>query len=167
MKTKKIRIASYKGCKTFFSKLISFKQRYIDDLPKRYAKYTHSEIIFEDWMSFSSSEVDWWVRFKKINYKSEHWDFVDIDIPTSKYEKIYNIAKLQSWNGYNWFSIFFSQILKMNIKWEHTFFCSEIVTHLLQICHISDRICHESAIFVSPWKLLYLLEDGERIITNE
>jgi hypothetical protein len=45
---KKIKIAFYKNSKSIFGHLIRFKQRYLMGLPQRYARYSHTEIVFED-----------------------------------------------------------------------------------------------------------------------
>lgn len=42
----KVKIASYKNSKSFFGVLIKFKQKYLSNLPKRYARFSHSEIVF-------------------------------------------------------------------------------------------------------------------------
>ncbi len=151
---KTIKIAFYKHSKSFFWKLICWKQDY---MPWRYARYSHAEIVFEDWQSFSSSEQDWWVRFKKIEFKKDNWDFIEIKISEIKYNKILDFCKKQDWNEYNWLWIFFAQILNFNKKGNWDWFCSEIVTRALQEWNI---LCTESALFVSPWKLAILLENN-------
>lgn len=40
--------------------------------------YSHSELIFGDGMSASSSFADGGVRFKHIDFDPMHWDFVDL-----------------------------------------------------------------------------------------
>ncbi|WP_025918219.1 hypothetical protein [Herminiimonas sp. CN] len=40
--------------------------------------YSHAEIIFSDGMAASSSFIDGGVRFKRIEFDPEHWDFVEI-----------------------------------------------------------------------------------------
>jgi hypothetical protein len=132
-------------------------------LPQRYARYSHTEIVFEDWLSFSSSEEDGWVRFKKIKWKPVHWDFLEIEVDEEDYYKMLNFAKKQEGNAYNWFWIFFAQFLWLNwFRKERDFFCSEIVTKTLQIaCYM----CFYDSLFISPWKLAYTMEDGANIIS--
>ena len=151
---KTIKIAFYKYSKSFFWKLICWKQ---DNLPWRYARYSHTEIVFEDWQSFSSSEQDWWIRFKKIDFKKENWDFIEIKISEIKYNKILDFCKKQDWNEYNWLWIFFAQICNFNKKWNWDWFCSEIVTRALQEWNI---LCCENSLFTSPWQLAVLLENS-------
>jgi hypothetical protein len=40
--------------------------------------YSHCELIFNDGMAASSSFMDGGVRFKRIDFDPEHWDFVDL-----------------------------------------------------------------------------------------
>ena len=40
--------------------------------------YSHCELIFSDGTSASSSFIDRGVRFKNIDYDSDHWDFIDL-----------------------------------------------------------------------------------------
>jgi len=40
--------------------------------------YSHVELVFFDGYSASSSFLDGGVRFKKIDFDPEHWDFVEI-----------------------------------------------------------------------------------------
>ena len=40
--------------------------------------YSHAELIFSDGMAASSSFLDGGVRFKRIAFDPDHWDFVEI-----------------------------------------------------------------------------------------
>lgn len=42
--------------------------------------YSHVEIQFSDGLSASSSFADGGVRFKKIEYGTENWDFIDLPV---------------------------------------------------------------------------------------
>lgn len=42
--------------------------------------YSHTEMMFSDGMSASSSYMDGGVRFKKIDYSSDNWDFVYLPV---------------------------------------------------------------------------------------
>ena len=41
-------------------------------------EYSHVEMVFSDDLSASSSFADGGVRFKKIDYSADHWDFIDL-----------------------------------------------------------------------------------------
>jgi len=157
---KKIRIAFYKWKKTFFSKIIYWKQKRL--FPKKYAKYTHTELVF--WSnSFSSSEVDGWTRIKQIDYKKKNWDFIDIELSNEKYQDILWFCMSKVWKEYWWWAIFFAQTLNFNCKWPDTYFCSEICCEWLQQAKI---LCGVSALFVEPAELCFRLEQEWYNITN-
>jgi len=149
----KIRVAFYKNSKSLFWKLIRWKQR--KNLSQRYAWYSHVELVFEDWQSFSSSEEDKWVRFKKIKFKDYNWDFIDLDVYDWQYDKILNFCKRQENNWYNWWGIVFAQTLNFNVKGEWDWFCSEICARALQE---ASFLCPQNSLFINPWQLAKLLE---------
>lgn len=41
-------------------------------------KYSHVELIFSDGLAASSSYMDGGVRFKRIDFHPEHWDFIEL-----------------------------------------------------------------------------------------
>lgn len=47
--------------------------RWIDRGP-----YSHCELVFSDGLSASASWIDGGVRFKRIDYDTEHWEFIDL-----------------------------------------------------------------------------------------
>lgn len=150
---RKIRVAFYKNSKTKFGWLIRWKQE--KNLESRYARYSHVELVFEDWQSFSSSEVDNGVRFKDIKHKKYNWDFIDIEVSEVKYAKILMWCEWQTWNKYNWWWIFFAQTLNFKRKGMWTWFCSEICTRALQEAWF---LAPECALFTNPWELAEALE---------
>lgn len=149
-----MKIAFYKKSKTLFGRLICLKQR-LTGMPERYAQYSHVEIIFSDWIAFSSSEVDGWVRFKEIDWNTENWDFIEINISQKREAKIRNFCNKEIWNRYNKTGIFFAQILNFNKKKHWTWFCSEIVTRALQE---ASMLCTTDSLFTKPWELAMILE---------
>lgn len=156
-KTYIIRVAAYKNSKTQFAKLIRFKQYRLSDMPYRYAKYTHTELVFENGMWWSSSEYDKGVRFKEIVDDKGNWDYVDLKVSKAEYDKVYAWCEEQNTNRYNWFWIFFAQVL--NTRWfvkVGDLFCSQWCTKALQQI---KRLCGVDAIFVSPGELMYLLKN--------
>lgn len=157
---KTIKVAFYKHSKSVFGWFIRWKQEI--KYPTRHARYSHVELVFEDWMSFSSSEEDWGVRFKKIKHKKYNWDFIEIEMSDQNYKKVLDFCKRQDWNSYNWIWIFLAQTINFNIKWEWDWFCSEICSRALQEASL---LCPESSLFINPAKLAYLLEKKGYIIT--
>lgn len=157
-----MKLAFYKKSKTLFWKAIRLQQR-IQGLPERYAQYSHVELVFDDWVAFSSSETDGWVRFKHISWKTENWDFIHINLSEKKKKKIYDFCKKQEWNRYNKVGIFFAQILNFNKKRKGTWFCSEIVIRALQEV---GMLCTIDSLFTKPWELAMILENDYIIEDN-
>jgi len=152
-----IKIALYKHSKSLFWKWIRIKQN-LQWFPWRYAKYSHIELVFEDWICFSSSEEDGGVRFKNIKFKKNHWDFINIPMSDYNYKKVLAFCEKEEWNNYNFTWIVFAQLFNLNIKWKWDWFCSEICSSALQ--EIS-MFCKESALFINPAKMAELLEENE------
>jgi hypothetical protein len=67
-----MKLASYKATRPGFQGIYSRVARTVDASP-----YSHSELIFSDGMSASSSFIDNGVRFKHIIYDPDHWDIID------------------------------------------------------------------------------------------
>jgi hypothetical protein len=65
--------------------------------------YSHVEVVFDDGMSASASGRDGCVRFKKIKYNPENWDFIDVngfmDEETVRQWFIDNEGKKYDWIG--------------------------------------------------------------------
>ena len=68
-----MKLALYKstrpGWQGFYSRLV----RWLDGGP-----YSHCELVFSDGVSASASYLDSGVRFKIIDFKPAHWDFIDV-----------------------------------------------------------------------------------------
>lgn len=61
----------YKGTRPGLQGIYSRAVRWIDR-----GQYSHAELVFSDGMSASASWMDGGVRFKRIDYNPEHWDFM-------------------------------------------------------------------------------------------
>lgn len=70
-----MKIAFFKGTKKGLAGIYNRAVRFVTK-----GKYSHVEIIFSDGVSASSSFMDGGVRFKKIGYDLENWDFLEIDV---------------------------------------------------------------------------------------
>lgn len=68
-----MRAAFYKSTRPGWQGLYSRLVRWIDHGP-----YSHCELIFSDGLSASASYIDGGVRFKRIAFDPEHWDFIDL-----------------------------------------------------------------------------------------
>lgn len=152
---KTIKVAFYKNSKTLFGKLIRFKQYYLARLPYKYARCSHVELVFENWLWWSSSEVDGGVRFKDITDNKGNWDYIEIKVSEKEYKTVYDFCVSQVGNRYNWVWIFFAQTLNMNITREGDYFCSHACTRALQEIKM---LCGVDAIFVNPGRMYQLLD---------
>lgn len=69
-----MKLASYKGTRPGTEGLSNRIGRFLDRGP-----YSHSELVFSDGWSASSSFIDGGVRFKRIGYSTpDAWDFLDL-----------------------------------------------------------------------------------------
>ena len=68
-----MKIASYKAIRPGFSGLFSRLVRWWTS-----SEYSHTELIFSDGVSGSSSFLDKGVRLKSIVYDKDHWDFFEL-----------------------------------------------------------------------------------------
>lgn len=165
----KIKIAFYKHSKTLFGRVICALQRK-KGFPERYARYSHVELVFENGESFSSSEQDGGVRFKNIDFKTENWDFIYVEVTKKSYDAMYKFCQKQVSNKYGKVGIFFAQILNINKKKQGTWFCSEIVTYALQygvaLWSTPSEFYTMNSLFTKPAELADALEWGEYIITE-
>ena len=86
------------------------------------SKYSHVELILNNNISVSSSPRDGGVRFKKIVYVPERWDFIDLGI------KEVNIDNSLLKYGYDWEAIF---LHKFGLNAYEKITCSDLVFYLL------------------------------------
>ncbi len=109
--------AFYKGTKTGFPGIYNRLVRFIDRGP-----YSHVEMIFSDGMSASSSYMDGGVRFKRIDFDPEHWDF--IELPAEKEAEARRWFRDRIGSGYDLagnMHFVFGPVPESKNKW----FCSE------------------------------------------
>lgn len=68
-----MKAAFYKATRPGVQGLYSYAVRLVDHGP-----YSHCELVFSDGLSGSASFIDKGVRLKRIDYDSDHWDFVEL-----------------------------------------------------------------------------------------
>ena len=124
------------------------------------SKYFHSEIIIDNY--WISSYPGCGVELHQLESDfSKDWDYFKVVVPTltKAQEKIFwNYIKDQKDTGYDWKGIFFSQIFKFGINNNKKWFCSEIVTKILQMLYFSPVLkCVPNKI--SPAKLYKLIKN--------
>jgi len=119
--------------------------------------YSHVEFVFSDGMWFSSSGRDGGVRYKQIEPKELHWDY--LDLPLSDKDE----AKLREWcdgevgREYDW-----KEVSRFVFGWlgsdDSRWFCSEIVLAGLQQVGFLKKYKKED---YSPNSLYKILVDSD------
>jgi hypothetical protein len=98
-----------------------------------FGQYSHVELIFSDGMAFSVSPRDKGTRFKKINFNPEAWDILDTPMVKETEDNIRSLANVFLGYKYDYIGAIFS-ISPVCIQKDKRFFCSELVTNLLNHC---------------------------------
>ena len=70
-----MKVALYKGKRGGFAGVFDAAVRWWTR-----GAYSHVELVFSDGMAASSSTRDGGVRFKRIDFKPEHWDFIELKV---------------------------------------------------------------------------------------
>lgn len=93
------------------------------------SEYSHCELLFSDGMMFSSHVADKGTRYVKNQYFNYlYWDVLEIPI-TDKQEKVMrDFCDSELYCRYDWWGIWFSQIIRMQREDPEKWFCSEICT---------------------------------------
>ena len=115
--------AFYKGTRPGWQGIYSRLVRWIGK-----GAYSHCEILFSDGMAASASYIDKGVRFKRIEFNPENWDFIDLpaslEAAAREWFVLHNGARYD-WRGNVWFVI--PWITHSKSKW----FCSEALAAAL------------------------------------
>lgn len=92
--------------------------------------YSHCELVIGDlWLSASPREG--MVRFKNMT-DATAWDFIPLDLDVAQIEQILRAAEAELGCGYDWLGIVLTQIINLNRQDPKRWFCSELITNLLQ-----------------------------------
>lgn len=127
-------------------KVASYYARYGRWYEKIIAIYTlgpfsHSEIVFSDGQWFSSSPRDGGVRYKKINPKPDHWEFIEIPITEQQEERMRRWCDRQVGLPYDWYGVFrFAFPWLSRSQHRRKWFCSEISIASLQRAQILRNV---------------------------
>jgi hypothetical protein len=137
--------------------IVAFKHRLSDDFLQRIkqkiiqkwtrSKYFHVEIIINNtWI-----EADNGKGVVKHNLRpfSDSYDYVEIDVPNCEvcHKNVINFIEKQMGAGYDWTGVYLSQVLKLGINKKDKWFCSELVSKILQIYNI------EPFLYIDPQNL--------------
>jgi len=127
------KLAFYKGKGTWVDKLI----RWWTSSP-----YSHVELVVGDqW--YSTSPRDNGVRSKVIVPKEENWDYLEVEVDTDWLTKVFDKTKGQK---YDWWNIFFTQIVPLEIERSDKWICSEWCGYVLtrQKCKLNPEQLYDA-----------------------
>jgi len=114
---------AFKSENTINSKLIQWWTK---------SNYSHVEIIIDDyWVSSSPDQGGAYIH--RLRPLSDNWDYVTVKVNEENTPWAIQFANAQVGTKYDWLGVFFSQFLHINKQDNSKWFCSELVTVLLQI----------------------------------
>ena len=114
-----MKIAFYKGTVKGYKGLFSLAIRWWEGGP-----YSHTEVIFSDGMSASSSFLDGGVRFKYIEYNPERWDIFEITDAVATEREVRQWYEAREERRYDYMGVL-SFIVKFLTPDPMKHFCSE------------------------------------------
>lgn len=119
--------------------------------------YSHCELVFSDGMCFSSSPRDGGTRLKLINFKPDHWDFVEFDIDYKTERGVYRFCKACVGIDYDWWGVLCPfGVLQDEDKW----YCSEIITSIMWVWDLMPTRINTGHIQISPNTLYRKIRSG-------
>lgn len=119
-----VTLAFYKGSNSLNSLIIKAWTR---------SKYSHVEMIIEDkWVSSSPDVGGVTIKdLHELNHKD--WDYIDIEVDGRKLRKVLKFIEENKNAKYDWLGLFAGTVFSQNIEDKDKFFCSEMMTIILQI----------------------------------
>lgn len=103
------------------------------------SKYYHTELIINDlWISSNSKEG---VTIKENFQTNEEWEYYEfpvMEILEKDFQTIMAYIKKQDDKSYDYLGIVLSQFIPVSIHNRQKYFCSEIVTRVLQLFLIEE-----------------------------
>ena len=107
-----------------------------------HSKYSHVEIIIgnpktQEKFWISSNPDYGGVRINKLRPYKITWDYIDIPA-LNHFHEAYNFARSQEGTSYDWCGILCSQFMHIKRDNSNKWFCSELVTTILQLYKIPE-----------------------------
>lgn len=121
------------------------------------SKYFHTEFIIGNyWVAATTDGI---IRYD-LRPLTSQYDYIFIDLKMSEphYNKIIHFIDSQLGTKYDWMGIFFSQFVTVGSNHEDKWFCSELVTKLLQLCLV-ENVFDMQPHLVSPGDLFRRLQE--------
>jgi uncharacterized protein YycO len=111
------------------------------------SKYFHVEIIIGDTWIEADNSVG--VVQHNLRPLSNKYDYVEVRVPDCEIcmTNVNNFINNQMGAKYDWTGIYLSQILRLGVNKEDSWFCSELVSKILQIYNI------EPFLYIAPESL--------------
>lgn len=109
-----MKIAFYKGHGRVYDKLVKWWTK---------GSYSHVEVLFSDGYSASASSRDGGIRFKKIKYNPERWDFVEVDCPEQEVQLWFTLRAGEKYDYIGLLGFLWRPISGRDKLW----FCSEAI----------------------------------------
>jgi len=122
-----LKLAYYVGKGNWIDKLIRWKTG---------DRESHVELVFSDGASFSSSPRDNGVRFKKIKFNPEHWEFDEIEVNDITILKAYCFGRIG--RKYDFLSTIFGSGFEISLEDKLKDSCVEAV---------GDALCFDRSSF--------------------
>jgi len=105
------------------------------------SKYYHSELILGDkWIS-SDTPDGVTIRVLREDLDNVDWDYITLperEITAEQYEDLWLYINMQDGKGYDRGGIILSQLIKIGINDTNKWFCSELVSKILQVIGYPD-----------------------------
>jgi len=115
-----------------------------------WSRYSHVEIIIKDkWISANPKDG---IDIHDLRPLQDDWMYIPIAVDESKYGDVFDFLEQQKDHRYDWCGIFCSQFFGIRKENPDRWFCSELVTRVLQIFEVEDVIFRE-ACTLSPGDL--------------
>lgn len=119
--------------------------------------YSHVELVFSDGVSFSASSRDNLVRFARINFVPDRWEFVELPLFNKIDEaKIRAQAENLAGRKYDWKGIFLWMFLPLKKQDNDRWWCSEIVSFLLKESNYRvhpNKMAKQWKVARQPWHI--------------
>lgn len=102
--------------------------------------YYHVELIVGDyWISSNAESKGVTISpLQPLKHTWEYYDLGTIELLENQFEVFKDFIKQQEHKKYDWLGIILSQTIKLNWHSSNKWFCSEIVTKLLQLLLVKD-----------------------------
>lgn len=121
--------------------------------------FYHVELIVDNkWISSNSDSGGITIApLRALNFNWEYKKLNKICLTEEQYINLMKFIGDQEGKGYDWTGIIFAQILPFKQHCENKWFCSEIVTKLLQLCLVPE-VNHLDPADVSPKDLSVIFD---------